>query len=299
MCTTCSECVRSHDVYVGVKTHLCNVHTCPCSSAQNTCSKVHATLTAKKCTYIYTHTHMHTHTYVHEHTCACITSSTRWSTDTETHNLCTNMHTHTHTHVYKRIHIHIHTYMHIYIYIHVRTHTHIHIYTHTHTKCTHERTQSTSETTARQRLRGKPNLTPRSSALSLSAAIRRGIPFVASSLIARPQGTTNKRRTTPTNSSSSHHHDSALSRPHPLICTGVEPIHPVHGPPNLRAWPWPPKTRSFFCHLAGFSQACADSSSMHRRFQTIAACPLRLALLPNVMKSCPGRVLCELSAFRV
>ena len=55
--------------------------------------------------------------------------------------------------------------MHIYVYIHVRTHTHIHIYTHTHTKCTYERTQSTSETTAPQRLRGKPNLTPRSSAL--------------------------------------------------------------------------------------------------------------------------------------
>ena len=53
------------DVYVGVKTHLCSVHTCPCTSVQNTCSKVHATLTAKKCTHIYTHAHMHTHTYVH------------------------------------------------------------------------------------------------------------------------------------------------------------------------------------------------------------------------------------------
>ena len=39
------------------------------------------------------------------------------------------------------------------------------IYTHTHTKCTYERTQSTFETTARQQLRGQPNLTPRSSAL--------------------------------------------------------------------------------------------------------------------------------------
>jgi len=34
-----------------------------------------------------------------------------------------------------------------------------------HTKCTYERTQSTSEPTARQRLRGQPNLTPRSSVL--------------------------------------------------------------------------------------------------------------------------------------
>ena len=45
MCTICSECVA--DVYVGVETHLCNIHTRPCTSAQNTC-KVHVTLTAKK-----------------------------------------------------------------------------------------------------------------------------------------------------------------------------------------------------------------------------------------------------------
>jgi len=65
------------DVYVGVKKHLCSIHTCSCTSVQNTCSKVHATLTAKKCTYIYAHTHIHMHTYVHEHTCTCITPSTR------------------------------------------------------------------------------------------------------------------------------------------------------------------------------------------------------------------------------
>ena len=146
----------------------------------------------------------------------------------------------------------------------------------------------------------KPDVMPGSSALPPVHCNQEGVhPPWPSAQLPRSRGTTDERRTTPTNSSSSHHHDSALSRPHPLICTGVEPIHPVHGPPNLRAWPWPPKTRSFFCHLAGFSQACADSSSIHRRFQTIAACPLRLALLPNVMKSCPGRVLCELSAFRV
>ena len=34
-----------------------------------------------------------------------------------------------------------------------------------------------------------------------------------------------------------HHanHDSAVPRQHPLICTGAEPIHQVHGPPKLRA----------------------------------------------------------------
>ena len=57
------------DVYVGVKAHLCNVHTCPCTSAQNTC-KVHATLTQKKAhKYIPTHIcrriHMHMNTHAH------------------------------------------------------------------------------------------------------------------------------------------------------------------------------------------------------------------------------------------
>jgi len=116
------------DVYVRVKTHLCDIHTCPCTSTQNTC-KVHVTLTAKKYTYIYTYTHMYTHTYAHENTCACMTPSTRWSTDIKTHNPCTNMYTHTHTHVYKGIDVQIHTHMHIHTYIHVRTHTHM--YTHT------------------------------------------------------------------------------------------------------------------------------------------------------------------------
>ena len=115
-----------------------------------------------------------------------MTPFTRWSTDAKTHNLCTNMHTHTHTHVYKRIDVQIHIHMHIYTYImsaHIHKYTYIHTHigdhhwsshwfsnkqhylSHTHTKCTYERTQSTSETTARQRLRGQPNLTPRSSAL--------------------------------------------------------------------------------------------------------------------------------------
>ena len=154
MCTTCSECVA--DVYVGVKTHLFNIHPRPCTSAHNTC-KVHVTLTAKKCTYTYTYTHMYMRAYAHENTCAWMTPSTRWSTDTKSNNLCTNMHTHTHTHVYKR--------MDVQVYMHYDMYACIHIYTHTHTKYTYERTQSTSQTTARQRLRGQPNLTPRSSAL--------------------------------------------------------------------------------------------------------------------------------------
>jgi len=213
MCTTCSKCVT--DVYVGVKTHLCNMHTRTCTSAHNTC-KVPATLTAKKNVHIYTYTLMYTHAYAHENTCACMTSSTRWSTDTKTHNLCTNMHTHTHTHVYKRIDVQRHTHMHIYTYImsaHVQTYTYIH----THTKCTYERTQSTSETTARQRLRGQPNLTPRSS----------GLLHVRITTARRPD----------------HIRLSALVRRRSTQFI-------VHASSQLgHAGPWPPKTRSFFCHL--------------------------------------------------
>ena len=80
MCTTCSECVAH--VYIGVKTHLCIIHTRPCcgTSAHNT-YKVHVTLTAKKmniCIYLHTyvyacictrkHMRMHAYTYV----CRCI-----------------------------------------------------------------------------------------------------------------------------------------------------------------------------------------------------------------------------------
>jgi len=77
MCTTCSECVTN--VYVGVKTHLCNVHTLPCTSAQNTRSKVHVTLTAgcahtRPCIYACTCMHMHMDAYAH-HTCVTYTPS--------------------------------------------------------------------------------------------------------------------------------------------------------------------------------------------------------------------------------
>ena len=36
-------------------------------------------------------------------------------------------------------------------------------------------------------------------------------------------------------SSPLRNHDSAAPRQHPLICTGAEPIHQVHGPPKPRA----------------------------------------------------------------
>jgi len=46
------------EVYVGVQKHLCNIHTCMCTVAQDTFIKAHATLAAKKCAYIYMHTYI-------------------------------------------------------------------------------------------------------------------------------------------------------------------------------------------------------------------------------------------------
>jgi len=239
------------DVFVGVKTHLCSVHVCSCTSVHNTCSKVHATLTAKKCTCIYTHTHMHTHTlytntHAHplhrRHAEALIPRLKIYA------QICIHIHIHTCTNAY--IFIYIHTCTYIYLYTCPHTYIHTHIYTHAYKRYIHM-----SARKARLKRRrgidcaGSPTWRQEALPFSQSAAIRRGIPFVASSPIACPRGTTDKRRTTTTNNSSSHHHDSAPSRPYPLICTGAEPIHPVHGPRKLPAWPWPPETRSFFYHF--------------------------------------------------
>ena len=175
MCTTCSECVA--DVYVGVKTHLCNS---PCTSAHNTC-KVHVTLTAKKCTYIYTYTHMYTHAYAHENTCACMTLSTRWSTDTKTHNLCTNMHTHKQTHVYKRLDVQIHTHMHIYTYI---MSAHIHTYTYIHTRIQNVHMNARKARLKRRRgsdCAGSPTWHQEALPFSLSASRQRAVQTRATS----------------------------------------------------------------------------------------------------------------------
>jgi len=138
------------DVYVGVKTHLCNINTCACTSAQNTC-KVHVTLTAKKMhKYIYLWhicIRMHMHTKTHAHAWHRPHAEALKSRPTIYAQICIHMH----THVYKRIDVQIHTHMHIYTYKHVSAHTHIHKYTHTHTKCTYELHAKTPGTTARQR----------------------------------------------------------------------------------------------------------------------------------------------------
>ena len=100
---------------------------------------------------------------------------------------------------------------------------------------------------------GSPTWRQEALPFSLSTAIRRGIPFVASTPIACPRETTDKRRTTTTNCSSSHHHDSAPSRPHLLICTGAEPIHPVHASCQLGRAAVAPQNEVIFCHFGGLN----------------------------------------------
>jgi len=160
-----------------------------------------------------------------------------------------------HIHIHMYINAYIYTYIHKCTYIYIYMSAHIHTYTYIHTRIQNVHMNARKARLKRRRnsnCAGSPTSRQEAPPFSLSAAIRRGMPFVASSPIACPRGTTDKRRTTTTNSSSLHQHDSAPSRPHLSICTGAEPIHPVHGPPKLPAWPWPPDTRSFFCHIGGF-----------------------------------------------
>ena len=124
MCTTCRECVT--DVYVGVKTHLCNVHTLPCTSAQNTCSKVHVTLTADSA-----HTRAHTSTCTWVRT--CVQDTTRHAEalppgPSICAYACTCMRMHT------RAHVRVHGRTRICMYTHTCTPAHIYVYTSTHTR---------------------------------------------------------------------------------------------------------------------------------------------------------------------
>jgi len=127
-------------------------------------------------------------------------------------------------------------YIHTCIYIHIscpHTSTHTHIYTHAYKMYTWTHAKHVWNDGAAATAREAPAWRQEALPFSLSATIRRGIPFVDSTPIACPRETTDKRRTTTTNSSLSHHHDSAPSRLHSLICTGAEPIHPVHASSQL------------------------------------------------------------------
>jgi len=149
---------------------------------------------------------------------------------------------HTHIHVCVHAYIYIYTYMCIYINIYKSVHIHTCTYIHTHAQHVqmharkHVWNHGVSATAPEVWLDTKKLCT--SSCPMQSGG---GLPSVASSPIACLRGTMDKRRTTTTISSSSHHHDSAHPRLQQVICNSEELIHPVHGPPKLRATevtPW-------------------------------------------------------------
>jgi len=124
ICTQLAASVFA-DMNVGVKTHLCNVHTCQCTGAQDTCSKVHATLTAKECTYVYTYTHTHTHTYAHENTCVPVSEQRK---EEEAFQLLESRQVYICIYsidIYIHVDIYIYTFLNIYAYIQVYICTYI------------------------------------------------------------------------------------------------------------------------------------------------------------------------------
>ena len=172
------------------------------------------------------------------------------------------MHTHTHTHVYKCIHVQIHTHMHIYTYI-MSAHIHTYTYIHTRIQNVHMNARKARlKTMAPQRLRGKPSLTPRSSALLPVRCNPEGDTLRGQHPNCCPRETTDKRRATTTNSSSSHHHDSAPSIPHSLICTGAEPFYPVHQEEGVAQRPCN-KQQALVCGLGACSAGQHGSCHEH------------------------------------
>jgi len=266
----CRRCVSWRQ-----RKYLYNAYSCTCTGAQNTCSKVHATPTAKKCTHIYTCTRMHTHTYTQKHKCASMTllrHAEEWLLKLKIYpqtfiHININMSGHVHARVYPYIYtcryIHKYMFIHTHTYTHIRTHVqHVHVHTRKHTcndsaAATARRadpdagssarlfhsTQSTTFSTsnARTSLYPLPETRIPLNPPSLLSNISQNNSRTAVSAVllsARfycSRETKGRQRTTKPRSSPSHHHDSAPPRQHPRICTGAELIHPVDVPPKLPA----------------------------------------------------------------
>ena len=187
------------------------------------------------------------------------------------------------------MHMYIHAYVYIYIYtciyIHMYMSVHIHTCTYIHTHVQHVHMHACkyvwndgAAATAREARLDAKKLSPSPCPLQSGGGSR----SVASSPIARPRGTTDKRRTITANSSreSSHHHDSAPPRLQPLICTGAEPIHPVHGLPKLRATEATPLIEvaflpfwRVFCVYENMIPAPKQSQCKQLRYTTIPVLP--------------------------
>jgi len=169
------------------------------------------------------------------------------------------MNTHTYTHVYICMRIHIHIHMHIYTYIHVSTHTHMHIYTHTRTKCSYARMQARLKRRRGSDCEVSPTWPQDLRPSPCPLQFRGGSSSVANSTIVRPHSTTDKRGTTATNSSSWHHHDSTTPWLQLIVCTGAQPIPPVHGPPKLQAKEATPRNEITFLPFLRVSGFATDN----------------------------------------
>jgi len=137
---------------------------------------------------------------------------------------CIYMHTHIHT----RTHASINKSACSYTYMH----THIHTHTHNIYICTHA---SAPGTTALQRLREKPDLTPRKLRTSpLEVVVPSPFNEICST---RNDGSSPNtgNHTTQQLITPSRQRADQTTIVEPQICTGVEPIKPVHGPTKLRA----------------------------------------------------------------
>jgi len=164
-----------------------------------------------------------------------------------------------------RIHIHIHMCINAYIYRYIHTCTCIYIYTcphtyththisHMHTKCTYERTQSTSETTVRQHCAGSPNWHQEAQPFSLSTAIRRGIPFVASSPIALPVHEEQRISAEQPQPTAAHHTITTARCPDHIRLSALVRSRSTQftAHPSCQLGRGPPKRGHFSAILAGF-----------------------------------------------
>jgi len=160
---------------------LYNAYSCTCTGAQTTCSKVHATLTAKKCTYTYTYTHVHEHTYAHDYTCASTTLLKHTEERLLRHKIYaqTCIHIHIHIYIFARVYLYIYACRYVHIYACSYTHIHTHIYAHTYNMyiCTHA---GTPGTTLLQRLREELMQMPEAPHVSF---VHRNQPHVAPSML--------------------------------------------------------------------------------------------------------------------
>jgi len=211
----------------------------------------------QKNAHIYMHTHICIRIHIHKNTHVHLWH--RSNTQKNGYWDSQSMHKYAYTYIYTCIYMHTYsyTYTHAYIYICTCQYIYIHAYIYTPTYnmyiCTHE---STSETTVRQRLHGKPDLRPRSSALlPVRCNPEEDIPpWSAAQLPVHEERRISAEQPQPT---AAHRTITTARRPdHIRLSAQVRSWSTQFmARPKLPAWPWRPlKTKSCFCHFGAFSR---------------------------------------------